>query len=106
MTSKFNRHLSLIKPILNVLLEETVGNPSDTMLRRILAFKKSLMSFETSVVSVEKAVNSLLSNDLDMADLYLSQDRDEHEHEEASAVLDIFFVVKVWSICIFETYEV
>ncbi len=86
MTSKFNRHLSLIKPILNVLLEETVGNPSDTMLRRILAFKKSLMSFETSVVSVEKAVNSLLSNDLDMADLYLSQDRDEHEHEEVSLV--------------------
>lgn len=40
------------------------------------------MSFETSVVSVEKAVNSLLANDLDMADLYLTQDRDEHEHEE------------------------
>ena len=35
-----------------------------------------------SVVSVEKAVNSLLSNDLDMADLYLSQDREMHEHEE------------------------
>jgi len=84
VTSKFNRHLSLIKPILNVLLEETVSNPSDTMLRRILAFKKSLMSFETSVVSVEKAVNSLLSNDLDMADLYLSQDREMHEHEEVS----------------------
>jgi hypothetical protein len=39
VTSKFNRHLSLIKPILNVLLEETVSNPSDTMLRRILVLK-------------------------------------------------------------------
>jgi hypothetical protein len=29
----------LIKPILNVLLEETVSNPSDTMLRRILVLK-------------------------------------------------------------------
>lgn len=39
------------------------------------------------MVSVEKAVNGLLSNDLDMADLYLSQDREMHEHEEVSLFL-------------------
>jgi hypothetical protein len=34
--SKFIRHVNLVKPIFNVLLEETVARPSDKILRRIL----------------------------------------------------------------------
>ena len=58
-----------MKPIFNKLLEESIANPSDTMLEKFLAYKKSLMAFETSVYSVKKALDGLLENDLDMADL-------------------------------------
>lgn len=53
----------MIKPIFNVLLEETVKSPSDKILRRILAFKKSLISFENNVIFIEEAINSFLEND-------------------------------------------
>jgi hypothetical protein len=53
----------MIKPIFNVLLEETVKSPSDKILRRILAFKKSLISFENNVLFIEEAINSFLGND-------------------------------------------
>jgi hypothetical protein len=62
-----------MKPIFNKLLEESLCNPSDTMLEKFLAFKKSLMAFETSVASVKKALDGLLENDLDMADLVLTK---------------------------------
>ena len=55
--SKFNRHLNMIKPIFKVLLEETVASPSDKILRRILAFKKSLISFENNVLFIEVNLN-------------------------------------------------
>jgi hypothetical protein len=58
-----------MKPIFNKLLEESLNNPSEMMLEKFLAFKKSLMAFETNVASVKKALDGLLENDLDMADL-------------------------------------
>lgn len=86
--SKFNRHLNMIKPIFNVLLEETVASPSDKILRRILAFKKSLMSFENNVMFIEEAINSFLASDKDMSSLYLSEKRDASEHEEVELLLE------------------
>ena len=62
-----------MKPIFNKLLEDSYINPSDTMLEKFLAFKKSLLAFETSVASVKKALDGLLENDLDMADLVLKE---------------------------------
>ena len=85
---KFNRHLTMIRPIFNVLLEETVASPSDKILRRILAFKKSLMSFESNVLFIEEAINSFLANDKDMSSLYLSEKRDVAEHEEVELLLE------------------
>ena len=58
-----------MKPIFNKLLEQSFQNPSDLMLEKFLAFKKSIMAFETNVASVKKALDGLLENDLDMADL-------------------------------------
>ena len=85
---KFNRHLTMIRPIFNVLLEETIASPSDKILRRILAFKKSLMSFENNVLFIEEAINSFLANDKDMSSLYLSEKRDVSEHEEVELLLE------------------
>ena len=51
------------RPIFNILLEETVANPSDKILRRILAFKKSLNSFESNVVCMENSIEAFLEND-------------------------------------------
>jgi len=85
---KFNRHLKMIRPIFNVLLEETVKNPSDKILRRIMAFRKSLLTFEQNVLYVEESVNKFLSNDLDMSSLYLSEKRDISEHEEVELLLE------------------
>ena len=58
-----------MKPIFNKLFEESLSHPNDTMLEKFLAFKKSLMAFETNVSSVKNALDELLENDLDMADL-------------------------------------
>ena len=52
VTDKFKRHLNLLKPVLELLLRETSANPSASMLRRMLAFRKSLAAFEMSVTQV------------------------------------------------------
>ena len=78
----------IFRPIFNILLEETVANPSDKILRRILAFKKSLSSFETNVVCMENAINSILENDLEMSSLYLSEKREVWEHDEIELLLE------------------
>jgi hypothetical protein len=49
VTDKFKRHLNLLKPVIELLLRETSSNPSAAMLRRMLAFRKSLAAFEMSV---------------------------------------------------------
>ena len=40
-------NLFRMKPIFNKLVDQAVGKPCDTTLEKLLAFKKSLMSFET-----------------------------------------------------------
>ena len=54
VTDKFKRHLNLLKPVLELLLRETSANPSASMLRRMLAFRKSLAAFEMSVTQVRR----------------------------------------------------
>jgi len=85
---KFNRHLNMIKPIYKVLHEETVKRPSDKILRRILAFKKSLIAFDTNLSLIQSSIISFLENDLDMSNLYLSEKRCESEHEEVELLLE------------------
>jgi hypothetical protein len=46
-TTLFSQNLSTAKPVFDVLLDLAVRNPCDTTLKKILTFKKSLMSFET-----------------------------------------------------------
>ena len=47
ITSRFYRTVGLMKPVFNKLMEMAHHSPSDKSLKKLLAFKKSLMAFET-----------------------------------------------------------
>ncbi|XP_040583437.2 uncharacterized protein [Lepeophtheirus salmonis] len=87
---KFNRRLEIIKPILDILLNETSTNPDASMLRRLLAFRKSLSVFQTNVEQVRYAVSSLLKVDEDMDALYLSRKVESGHHEEVELLLEAY----------------
>ena len=63
-------------PLLDVLIHDTLSAnpPTRIMLRRTLAFKQSLAKFESKVYAIRDSVRNLLTNDQDMADLYLSNE--------------------------------
>ena len=42
ITARFSRHVWLTKPALELLLQQITQDPSGSMLRRLLAFRKSL----------------------------------------------------------------
>jgi len=47
MMDRFRRHHNSVKPVVNALLEETLENPCDKSLEKLLTFKKSLINFKT-----------------------------------------------------------
>ena len=49
ISSRFSRHVWLTKPALELLLLQISQDPSGSMLRRLLAFRKSLGEFESGV---------------------------------------------------------
>ena len=54
VVAKFSRHLHIIKPALEMLLQQVEANPETNGLRRLLAVKKSLAEFEQNVELVSK----------------------------------------------------
>jgi len=77
---KFRRHLQIIKPALEMLLQQIEQNPETNGLKRLLAVKKSLAEFEQNVEHVMKVIRNLLGDDEDMLSLYLTHpDRQEGE---------------------------
>ena len=46
-TTKFNQNFTHMKPIFNKLIDLGLNKPCDTTLEKLLALKKSIMSFET-----------------------------------------------------------
>ena len=54
ITTRFSRHVWLTKPALELLLQQISQDPSGSMLRRLLAFRKSLGEFESSVQQGEQ----------------------------------------------------
>ena len=92
ITKKFKRHLEIIKPALDVLLQQIAQDPATYNLRRLLAFRKSLSEFEQNVSQCLKLVKSQLANDEDMVGLYLSKpDRDLTDHEELELLLESYY---------------
>ena len=73
VTKKFQRHLDIIKPALDVLLHQIALDPATYNLRRLLAFRKSLSAFEQNVAQCLKMVKSLLTNDEDLVGLHLTR---------------------------------
>ena len=66
---KFRRHLQIIKPALEMLLQQIEANPETNGLRRLLAVKESLTEFEQNVELVSKVIRNVLSDDEDMTSL-------------------------------------
>ena len=54
IATRFSRHVWLTKPALELLLQQITQDPSGSMLRRLLAFRKSLGEFESSVQQGKK----------------------------------------------------
>merc|ERR1712179_310594 len=84
---KFRRHLQIIKPALEMLLEQIEKNPETNGLKRLLAVKKSLAKFEQSVELVIKVIRNLLVDDADMLRLYLTHPHRQDEKKEEVELL-------------------
>ena len=88
VVQKFRRHLHIIKPALEILLEQIESNPETNGLKRLLAVKKSLAEFEQNVDLVRKTVWNILSDDEAMINLYLTNsDIQVGEQEEVELLL-------------------
>jgi len=92
IVQKYKRHLDIIKPALDILLQQIAQDPATHNLRRLLAFRKSLSEFEQNVGQCMKVVQSLMSNDEDLVGLYLSRPRkDINDHEELELLFEAYF---------------
>jgi len=72
VVSKFQRHFNIIKPALEMLLQQTEENPETSGLKKLLAVKNSLAQFDQCLEHLSKIIENLCSNDKDMLKLYLS----------------------------------
>lgn len=92
IVKKFKRHLDIIKPALDMLLQQIAQDPATHNLRRLLAFRKSLSEFEQNVAQCMKVVQNLMSNDEDLVGLYLSRPKRElNDHEELELLFEAYF---------------
>jgi len=88
---KFERHLQMLSPAVDLILQQIACDPSSNMLRRLLAVKKSLGDFESDVLNLSRILQGLLSNDEDMIGLYLTKKRTKiSEHEEVELLLESY----------------
>jgi len=92
VTARFSRHVWLTKPALEMLLQQISLDPSNSMMRRLLAFRKSLGEFESSVQQVHRVLQELLKNDEDLHSLYLTSTcRAPHDHSEVELLVEAYF---------------
>ena len=88
VTQKFRRHLSIIKPSLEELLQQIELSPRTNALRKLHAVKKSLIEFQQKVDRVKKALRNILGKGEDMDSLYLTEsNRTVGDHEEIELLL-------------------
>ena len=82
VVSKFKRHFNIIKPALEMLLQQTEENPETSGLKKLLAVKNSLTQFDQCLEHLSKILENLCSNDKDMLKLYLSDSANEEKDLE------------------------
>jgi len=89
VAGKFRRHLQIIKPALEMLLQEVEHNPETGGLKRLLAVKKSLAEFELKVESMMKVLRNLLGDNEAMLSLYLTR-KQQGRVEEVELLLNSY----------------
>jgi len=92
VVGRLRRHLQIIKPALEMLLQEVEHNPETGGLKRLLAVKKSLAEFELKVESLMKLLRNLLGDDEAMLSLYLTRKQGNVEggQEEVELLLNSY----------------
>lgn len=91
IVNKFYKQLALVEPILDGLVSDTISLPTEIKVGRLAALKKSLFAYNQGVQSITNAIKELLSNNRDMADMYLRHvPREEDEHEEVEFLLEAY----------------
>jgi len=83
---KFGRHLQIIKPSVEMILQQIEANPETNGLKRLLAVKKSFSEFEQKVEHYAKILRNILADDEDMTSLHLSNS-EEGNHEDVELLL-------------------
>lgn len=85
---KFGRHLQIIKPSVEMILQQIEANPETNGLKRLLAVKKSFAEFEQKVEHYAKILRNILADDEDMKSLHLSNEDDgANAHEDVELLL-------------------
>ena len=83
LVTKFYNRLSLVEPLLDELINDATSHPTEIKVGRLAALKKSLFAYNQGVQAIILAIKELLSNDRDMADMYLGIiAREDNDHEE------------------------
>ena len=88
--TKLYRQLELVEPLIDGLVEDTLSFPDEIKVGRLAALKKSIFVYNQGIQAIIKAIKELLSNDRDMADMYLSEKRGEDDHEEVEYLLEAY----------------
>eukprot|EP00092_Neocalanus_flemingeri_P002018 GFUD01002151.1.p1 GENE.GFUD01002151.1~~GFUD01002151.1.p1 ORF type:complete len:420 (-),score=120.15 GFUD01002151.1:146-1405(-) len=86
VVEKFKKHLQIMKPALELLLQQIEENAETNGLKKLLAVKKSLAQFQQNVDNVMKAVKSLLDDDKVMVKMKIRVE----EKVDIEVILDSF----------------
>ena len=90
VVEKFSNRISLVEPLFDELIFDATSDPTQIKVGRMAAFKKSLFSYNQGVEAIIQAIKELISNDRDMADMYLDVKRDTGDHEEVEFLLEAY----------------
>ena len=90
--TKLYRQLELVEPLLDGLVNDTISQPTTHKIGRLAALKKSIFAHNQGIQATIKALKELLSNDKDMAEMYLEHGnlREEDDHEEVEFLLEAY----------------
>merc|ERR1711936_1133299 len=75
VVDKFKKHLQIMKPALELLLQQIENNAETNGLKKLLAVKKSLAQFQQNVDNVKKAINNVLEDDEEMLKMKLGSEK-------------------------------
>jgi len=91
VVTKFYKQLALVEPLLDGLIDDATSQPTEIKVGRLAALKKSLFEYNQGVQAIIQAIRGLLSNNRDMADMYLGAiHKDSNDHEEVEFLLEAY----------------